>query len=155
MKRAFRYALIVFFVTLVINLSFAEWYNNTRAEKTIKQMPIEIETTTEKTEIVTGLCTFGDCPVVLPTTMSETSTEVVKEILTTERVRDFYTFTVEQEDNLTIEETVEYQEETEETESEVPSTLQNEEETYQQDDYSGYIGRMYITGYTAEEGFPS
>ena len=119
-------------------------------------IPVELTTaeplTTAREEIVTGVCTFGDCPVELPTTKIATEIAIRSNSIAIKKQSDSNNL-AKQDDNLTIEGTVEYQEETEETEAETPSTYQNEEETYQED-YSGYIGRMYVTGYTAEEGFP-
>lgn len=48
---------------------------NIQAEHTIKPLPVEAVATVENAEIVTGVCTFGDCPVV--------TTAVVEESLTT------------------------------------------------------------------------
>lgn len=103
-------------------------------------IPAKIETqATVEERIATGLCTFGDCPVLLPTQMSVTSfttepdvhttaptTEADKESFTTEHVSNSYTFDPEPV-------------------TESHNLIKSR---------SGYIGTMYVTGYTAEEGFP-
>lgn len=86
-------------------------------------IPVELttteQTTTAREEIVTGLCTFGDCPVA--------TTEPETEPPTTEPATEAST------------QAVRYTE---------PAT------EYHASERGGFIGRMYITGYTAEEGFP-
>ena len=101
------------------------------SENALKPPKIEKETAVRE-EIVTGVCDFGGCPGRIPTTtepeteaVTEPETEAVKESFTTEPVSDTYTLTAE------------------ETEAVTEPTKKN-----------GYIGTMWITGYTAEEGFP-
>lgn len=111
------------------------------AENTVKPPPIEAPETTARDEIVTGMCTFGDYPVV--------TTTIVKESLTTENL-------TKQPQNLTNAESAGNKGFEEITECESPSTSQNEEITYQIEpviERNGYIGTFWITGYTAEEGF--
>lgn len=91
---------------------------NIQAEHTIKPPPVEAVATVENAEIVTGVCTFGDCPVV--------TTAVVEESLTTVNL-------AKQTQNLTTAEAaenkgsqLESEPETEETSQNVETTLQNE-----------------------------
>ena len=79
--------------------------------------------TTAREEIVTGMCTFGGCPVATtattlpPTTEESTNLEVFSN-------------------------------------SELLTTQESEEEPVTESHNDGYIGTFWITGYTAEEGFP-
>lgn len=119
---------IISFVAMVVCVLQAT--KQIEAENTIKPPPVEYPATTEREEIVTGVCTFGDCPVAsLPATemsvanTTEPATEDDEKSSATELVSDSYTFDSEPvAKNATTE--------------------------------SGYIGKFYITGYTAEEGFP-
>lgn len=138
-KSALKTALLTFAITLTLNLTVTETIISRQAERTVKPPPIETPATTAREEIVTGVCTFGDCPVattacttattvcdlgkveevvVAKNTATEEFSVAVKESFTTELVSDTYTFAE-------------------------PATERN-----------GYIGTMWITGYTAEEGFP-
>ena len=101
------------------------------SENALKPPKIEKETAVRE-EIMTGVCDFGGCPGGIPTTtepeteaVAEPETEAVKESFVTEPVSDTYTLPAE------------------ETEAVTEPTKKN-----------GYIGTMWITGYTAEEGFP-
>lgn len=49
---------------------------NIQAEHTIKPLPVEAVATVENAEIVTGVCTFGDCPVVTTAVVEDFSTTV-------------------------------------------------------------------------------
>lgn len=75
MKRIIAF-FMAWFLSFSITMTIQRTISNCDAEKTIKPPPIEAQATTALDEIVTGLCTFGDCPVA-------TTEEVVKEFLTT------------------------------------------------------------------------
>lgn len=138
-KAGIKAGLLTFVIVLPINLSIHEICVTRDAERTIQPTPVESKATTAREEIVTGVCTFGDCPVattacttattvcdlgkveevvVAKNTATEEFSVAVKESFTTELVSDTYTFAE-------------------------PATERN-----------GYIGTMWITGYTAGEGFP-
>lgn len=127
-KDALKAGVLTFVITLPLNLGLTEYCTNCQAKRTIKPPPVEAPATTAREEIVTGMCTFGDYPVVL----------------------------TKQPQNLTNAESAGNKGFEEITECESPSTSQNEEITYQIEpviERNGYIGTFWITGYTAEEGF--
>lgn len=121
---------------------FIAWLGGLFSENEVQPPPVEAPATTAREEIVTGVCTFGDCPIAT-TIATEIATEAIKKQLRNNNPTN-------QPENLTNAETVEYQGSTDNEPTETPSTSQNDKSTYQ----SGYIGMFYITGYTAEEGFP-
>lgn len=109
--------------------------------KEVMPPPVETPATTAREEIVTGMCTFGDCPVVPNTHTTACTTEAtvydlgkVEEVVVTE--------------NATTEELSEVVEESSST-AYKPEAVEPVTERH---DY-GYLGTFYITGYTAEEGF--
>lgn len=86
-KSALKAGLLTFVFVLPLNLTLTEICKIKEAERTIKP-PVEATATTASEEIVTGLCTFGDCPVAttaatptLPPT-TEPETEPVSETYT-------------------------------------------------------------------------
>lgn len=95
------------------------------AEHTVKPPPVEAPATTAREEIVTGVCIFGGCPVA--TTACITACTTASTVYELEKV----------------EEAVEH----------VRDIYTLTEPVTERHD-NGYIGTMWITGYTAEEGFP-
>lgn len=74
-------------LVILLAVSFARtgYIINSHAEKTVKPPPVEDVATVESAEIVTGVCTFGDCPVsatattLPPTTESLTTVNLAKQ----------------------------------------------------------------------------
>lgn len=110
-----------------------------RAEKAIKPPPNEAPATTAREEIVTGMCTFGDCPVA--TTAATTTLPPTTEPSTAYKTEAVEPVTEKQTEIST------------EAETATPTEAETETVTEPASE-NGYIGRMYVTGYTAEEGFP-
>lgn len=131
-KQALKVAVCAAIILGIPTVIFLSCIEDCTKKQEIKPQPIEAPATTAREEIVTGMCTFGDCPVVV-TKNETTETNLTNQL-----------------ENITNAETVEYQGLTDNEPAETPSTSQNYESTYQ----SGYIGTFWITGYTAEEGFP-
>ena len=103
-------AILNLILGLLAIVSIAGISNVHQAENALEPPKIESVATTEehREEIVTGLCTFGDCPV--ETTTAPPTTE--------------------------------------------PTTTQPPATKAATSKHGGYIGKLFITGYTAEEGFP-
>lgn len=126
-------------ILLAVNAETASAYQR------FKPMPQKSNIEAED-EIVTGYCTFGDCYVARPRknlVISEETTRIDTESLTivytTEEVEESVIAT-----SIETESVIEFFTETE------PQSFESVTDTH--DD--GYIGTMFITGYTAEEGFP-
>lgn len=114
-------------LVILFAVSFARtgYLINLHAETTLKPPPVEAPATTAREEIVTGVCTFGDCPVLQTTQMSlANSTEAVKESLTTVNL-------TKPTKNLTTAEAAENKGSRGNSETETPITSQNEETTSQ------------------------
>lgn len=94
------------------------------AEHTVKPLPVETPATTAREAIVTGVCDFGGCPVA--------TTEAATLPSTTEESTNLEVF----------------------SKSELLTKPEPEEEPATECHNDGYIGTFWITGYTAEEGFP-
>lgn len=82
-------AFILILTGVVMTLILYHAATQVEAENTIKPPPVEAPATTAREEIVTGLCTFGDCQVATaatstlpPTTEPETITEPVSDTCT-------------------------------------------------------------------------
>lgn len=108
------------------------------SENALKPPKIEQETALHE-EIVTGVCDFGGCPGAIPTTTEpETTTEVTTKTQTKAKPKQTESYT-------------EYRETKPDTEDSEPDT---EAVTEQEQSDATYLGTFWITGYTAEEGFP-
>lgn len=156
-KSALKTALLTFAITLPLNLTVTETIISRQAERTVKPPPIEAPATTAREEIVTGLCTFGDCSVLRPTEVSVTnSTAAVKFPLTTVNSTEESTPSqVTANSQLLTEPDIEESTVLEVfLNSELLTKPEPEEEPATECHNDGYIGTFYITGYTAEEGFP-
>lgn len=85
-KEALKAALLTVAIALLLNLTVSEIRETRTAERTIKPPPVEAVATVENVEIITGVCTFGDCPVATtattttlpPTTESSTTVNLTK-----------------------------------------------------------------------------
>lgn len=95
---------------------FIAWLGGLFSENEVKPPPVEAPATTAREEIITGVCTFGDCPVV--------TTAVVEESLTTVNL-------AKQTQNLTTAEAAENKGSREDSEPETTVTSQNVETTLQ------------------------
>ena len=73
--------MLVCVVLLAVNFARIGYNMNLYAERIIKPPPVEAVATVENAEIVTGVCTFGDCPVA--TTAATTTLPPTTEPLTT------------------------------------------------------------------------
>lgn len=95
-KSALKTALLIFAITLPLNLTATETIISRQAERTVKPPPVEAPATTAREEIVTGVCDFGGCPVATtlpPTTEPETTTEHVSDTYTlTEPVTEWHDY---------------------------------------------------------------
>lgn len=123
----FIFGLVVAMVMLML------WLGGYLNKHDVMPTPVEAPATTGREEIVTGVCTFGGCPVVTTaatTTLPPTEMSVANTEENSELVSDTYTLSDES----------------------VAKNATTEPVTESQD--IGYIGTFYITGYTAEEGFP-
>lgn len=125
-KSALKTALFVFVMTMLMNLTITEICETRTAERTIKPPPVEAVATVESAEFITGVCTFGDCPVATTatTTPLPPTTEAVKESLTTVNL-------AKQPQNLTTAETAENNGSRGNSEPETEATSQNAETTSQ------------------------
>lgn len=94
------------------------------AEHTVKPPPVEAPATTAREAIVTDVCDFGWCPVA--------TTEAATLPSTTEESTNLEVF----------------------SKSELLTTQESDEEPVTESHDDGYIGTFWVTGYTAEEGFP-
>ena len=111
-------------------------------------MPSAAMVVNEPEEIVTGICTFGDCPVLQPTKLSVASTtEPVNEPLPTDILKEESAYS----QNTVSDETEAVADN--ETTGSVSDTYTIQTEPVMESHGDGYIGTFYITGYTAEEGF--
>lgn len=116
-----------------------------RAENAIKPPKIEMPATTRE-EIVTGVCSFGCRPVTVKATgKTEPTTAAIPTLPPTTATTT--AATIKQTEIPTAEKI------TIEAETATPTEPATEAVT-ESAKKNGYIGRMYITGYTAEEGFP-
>ena len=115
-----------------------------RSKKAVKPPKIE-SMATMREGIVTGMCTFGDCPVA--TTQKPTAKNADTTIDTTDTTDTTIDTTAATVD--ATEADTDYYTATDEDYSDVDAT-----EPVTNSQASGYIGTMFITGYTGEEGFP-
>ena len=144
MRREIRIGLLAFLLSFSISFAASSFSVNRSIESRVQKHPrpaLDVSDVTyqPESEIVTGLCTFGDCPVAtLPAT--EMSFANTKEPETQSKTEQFA-------ENVQIE--ADY------TPKNVQATGTDAvvDET-EDNSVGGYIGRMYVTGYTAEEGFP-
>ena len=80
-----RRIMLISVVLLAVNFARIGYIPNLYAERTIKPPPVEAVATVKSAEIVTGVCTFGDCPVsatattLPPTTESLTTVNLAKQ----------------------------------------------------------------------------
>lgn len=113
------------------------------SENALKPPRIERETAVRE-EIVTGMCDFGGCPgATLPATeMSFANTTEPETEAMTKAVAENAITEQEAESGET------------ETETDILTAEETELETEPAEESGGYIGTFFITGYTAEEGFP-
>ena len=152
MKRETKIALFVFLFTASLTFAAISKAENRAIVKRITDQHrslVAVEAVTEepRCEIVTGMCTFGDCPVAtLPAT--EMSFANATEPETQSKTEQFAENVQITPDNSpkNVQAT--------ETDAEVVAENETTETAYVDDNFNGYIGRMYVTGYTAEEGFP-
>lgn len=147
MKRETKIAMFVFLFTASLTFAALSSVENGAIVKRITDQHrsiVAVEAVTEKDreEIVTGLCTFGDCPVIMPATEPETTTEPETQSETEQFAKNVQIAPDNSPKNVQATETDAVVDETETTES-----------AHEDNSFDGYIGRMYVTGYTAEEGF--
>lgn len=112
-------------------------------------IPSAANVTSNSEEIITGVCTFGECPVLQPTKLSAT--------FTTEPANDPLMAVSLKEESVYSQNTVSDETETiadNETTESVSDTHTMQTEPVTESHGYGYIGTFYITAYTAEEGFP-
>lgn len=161
MRREGRIGLISFLLAFSVSFAVSAWSMNGAIIKRISDQhrvvsAVEIVTEAEREELVTGLCTFGDCPVA-----DESSQTADLMQLTTENVQinaENTAKNVQNEPENSAKNVREIATEiatdcNSQTDAVVDETQTTESESVD-DSFDGYIGRMYITGYTAEEGFP-
>lgn len=74
-KFAIKMTLLIFGIALTVVL-FIAWVGGLFSAREVQPPPVEAVATAASSEIVTGICTFGDCPVA---TTEETTTEPVIE----------------------------------------------------------------------------
>lgn len=136
MKYTTKHCIINGILVLFGFISLAMITDTARAENAIRPPKIEAHATTLE-EIVTGMCSFGCRPVTAKATERTELTTVTTTLPpTTEAVKEFLTTAYNYE-----------------TAEPVSETYTLPEPVTERHDY-GYIGTMWITGYTAEEGFP-
>lgn len=151
MRREIRIGLLAFLLSFSISFAASSFFVNHSIESRVQKHPCPALDVSDVTyppgsEIVTGMCTFGDCPVaILPATeMSFANTTEPETQSKTEQFAKNVQITPDNTPkNVQATETDAVVDETETTETEAGD-----------DSFDGYIGRMYVTGYTAEEGFP-
>jgi hypothetical protein len=82
-KFGIKMSLFIFLIAGAV-VVFIAWLGGLFSENEVNPPPVEAPATTAREEIVTVVCTFGDCPVLRPTEVSVTnSTAAVKFPLTT------------------------------------------------------------------------
>lgn len=176
MRREARIGLIAFLLAFSVSFAASAWSMNGAVIKRISDQHRVVGavvqdlykscTTLVREELVTGVCTFGNCPVAVKASDKDSQTADLMQ-LTTEKVQINAENTeknVQNEPENSAENVREIATETatdcnSQTEPEpdtetVVDETQTTESAYEDDNFDGYIGRMYVTGYTAEEGFP-
>ena len=148
MKRETKIGLLAFLLAFSVSFAVSALSLNGAITKRISDQhrvvgAVDIVTEAERKELVTGLCTFGDCPAIMPTTEPETTTQPETQSKTEQFAKNVQIEADYTPKNVQATETDAVVYETQTTES-----------AYEEDTFDGYIGRMYVTGYTAEEGFP-
>lgn len=160
MRREARIGALAFLLSFSVSFAVSSWSLNGAVLKrimdqhqtdivgTIVSQLYESCATMEQDEILTGMCTFGDCPVLIPT---EIATEIATDcnyVAKTESKTEQIAKNVQIEADYTPKNV-----QATETDAEVVAENETTETAYVDDNFNGYIGRMYVTGYTAEEGF--
>ena len=153
MRREIRIGLLVFLLSFSISFAASSFSVSHSIEGRVQKHPRPALSVSDVTyppgsEIVTGLCTFGDCPVLMPT---EIATEIATDcnyVAKTESKTEQFAENVQIEADYTPKNV-----QATETDAVVDET-DTTESAYENNSVDGYIGRMYVTGYTAEEGFP-
>lgn len=151
MKRETRIVMFAFLFTASLTFAAISSVENGAIIKRITDQHrsiVAVEAVTEEDldEIVTGMRTFGGCPVAsLPgTEMSFANTKEPE----TQRKTEQFAKNVQIEEDYT-------QKNVQATETDAEVVAENATtETQTESSVGGYIGIMYVTGYTAEEGFP-
>lgn len=167
MRLETRIGLIAFLLAFSVSFAVSAWTMNGAIIKRISDQhrvvsAVEVVTEVEREELVTGLCTFGDCPVADKVAVKSSQSAYLMQ-LTSENVQINAEETAENVQNepenssnnvqVTVYAEELFQDGTEVV-AESATTVAQTETAYEDDNFDGYIGRMYVTGYTAEEGFP-
>lgn len=148
MRREIRIGLLAFLLAFSVSFAASSFSVNHSIESRVQKhqrpaLDVSDVTYPPGSEIVTGLCTFGDCPVIMPTTEPKTTTEPETQSKTEQFAENVQITPDNSPKNVQA------------TETDAEVVAENETtETQTASSFDGYIGRMYVTGYTAEEGFP-